>query len=346
MNSRLVTLIALKTLALLILAGPAAAVDLKIATIAPEGSTWMKDMRGAAAEITERTDGRVNIKLYGGGVMGDDKKVLRKIRIGQLHGGVFTANSMEQYYPDLNIYGLPLLFETPAEVDYVRDRIDPKLEEGLEEAGFVSFGFAGGGFARFLSGTPVRSVDDLKGKKVWVPEGDQISYRAMEALDLSPVTLPVTDVLTGLQTGLIDIVASPPVAVLVLQWHTKVDYLTELPLLYTLGYLAIDKRAFSRLSEADQAVVDEVMNRVYENFDRINQADNEDALAALANTGVDFVEPAAGAIDRWREPVMAANRSLAEEGYLSPELLDEVLALLAEYRAQAAPTAQADGDSP
>jgi len=341
MNSRILVLTAL-----LILAGPAAAADLKIATIAPEGSTWMKDMRGAASEIAERTDGRVNIKLYGGGVMGDDKKVLRKIRIGQLHGGVFTANSMEQHYPDLNIYGLPLLFETRAEVDYVRERIDPKLEKGLEEAGFVSFGFAGGGFARFLSGTPVRSVADLEGKKVWVPEGDQISYRAMEALDLSPVTLPMTDVLTGLQTGLIDIVASPPVAVLVLQWHTKVDYLTELPLLYTLGYLAIDKRAFSRLSQADQAVVDEVMNRVYENFDRVNQADNEEALAALANTGVDFVEPAAGAIDRWREPVMAANRSLAEEGYLSPELLEEVLALLAEYRAQAAPAAQADGDSP
>jgi TRAP-type C4-dicarboxylate transport system substrate-binding protein len=344
MNARILAVITL--IALLLVAGTASAVDLKIATIAPEGSTWMKDMRAASAEIAERTDGRVNIKLYGGGVMGDDKKVLRKIRIGQLHGGVFTANSMEQYYPDLNIYGLPLLFENDAEVQYVRERVDPKLEAGLEEAGFVSFGFAGGGFARFLSNTPVRSVDDLKGKKVWVPEGDQISYRAMEALDLSPVTLPVTDVLTGLQTGLIDIVASPPVAVLVLQWHTKVDYLTELPLLYTLGYLAIDKRAFSRLSEADQAVVDEVMNRVYENFDRINQADNEQALSALANTGVDFVEPVDGAIDRWREPVMAANESLAEEGYLSPELLDEVQALLAEYRTRAAATAQADGDSP
>jgi len=346
MNSRIITLTAVVgAIALLAAAGPAAAVDLKIATIAPEGSTWMTDMRSAAAEIAERTDGRVNIKLYGGGVMGDDKKVLRKIRIGQLHGGVFTANSMEQYYPDLNIYGLPLLFETEEEVEYIRERIDPKLKAGLEEAGFVSFGFSGGGFARFLSNTPVRSVADLEGKKVWVPEGDQISYRAMEALDLSPVTLPVTDVLTGLQTGLIDIVASPPVAVLVLQWHTKVNYLTELPLLYTMGYLAIDKRAFSRLSEADQAIVDEVMTRVYRNFDRINRADNQEALAALGNTGVDFVDPVEGAIDRWREPVMAANRSLAEEGYLSPELLEEVLALVAEYRAQVAGTAQADGDS-
>lgn len=328
MKARILALVGL-----LIVSGQAAAVDIKIASIAPEGSGWMKDMRAAAAEIAERTDGRVNIKLYGGGVMGDDKKVLRKIRIGQLHGGVFPAMSMEQHYSDLNVYGLPLLFESEDEVQYVRERIDPRLKAGLEEAGFVSFGFAGGGFARLLSNTPVRSVDDLRGKKVWVPEGDTVSYRTMEALDLSPVTLPVTDVLTGLQTGLVDIVASPPVAVLVLQWHTKVDYLTDLPLLYTMAYLAIDKRAFSRLTEADQAIVTEVMTRVYEKFDRVNQVDNREALTALANAGVEIVQPVAGALERWREPVMAMNRKLAEDGYISPDLLDDVLALVAEYRA-------------
>lgn len=326
----------LALLGLALCATMAGATELKIATIAPEGSRWMKDMRAAAGEIAERTDDRVRIKLYGGGVMGDDKKVLRKIRIGQLHGGVFTAVSLEQQYSDLNIYGLPLVYESEAEVHYVRERIDAKLKAGLEDAGFVSFGFAGGGFARFMSREPVRSVDDLKGKKVWIPEGDLISYRAMEALGLSPVTLPLTDVLTGLQTGLIDIVASPPVAALVLQWHTKVDYLTRLPLVYTMGYLAINKRAFDRLSETDQTVVSEVMTRVYSEFDEANQSDNEEALEALANAGLDFVEPAEGALDAWREPVMAANRTLAEEGYLSPELLDEVLALVREYREAAA----------
>jgi TRAP-type C4-dicarboxylate transport system substrate-binding protein len=336
MKSRILALVGL-----LIVAGPAAAMDIKIATIAPEGSGWMKEMRSAAAEISERTDGRVNIKLYGGGVMGDDKKVLRKIRIGQLHGGVFTPTSLEQIYSDVNVYGLPLLFESVDEVDYVRERVDARLKAGLEEAGFVSFGFAGGGFARVLSNTPVRSVDDLRGKKVWVPEGDTISYRTMAALELSPVTLPVTDVLTGLQTGLVDIVASPPVAVLVLQWHTKVEYLTELPLLYTMAFLAIDNRTFARLQEADRAIVTEVMSRVYDDFDRVNRVDNEKALEALENAGVTFVEPVEGALERWREPVMAVNRGLADDGYISPDLLDEVLALLAEYRAGASGTAEA-----
>lgn len=336
---------------LVLVASQATAVELKIATVAPEGSRWMRDMRAAATEIAERTDDRVRIKLYGGGVMGDDKKVLRKIRIGQLHGGVFTATSLEQRYPDLNIYGLPLVFESEDEVHYVRRHLDAKLKEGLEEAGFVSFGFAGGGFARFMSTVPVRSVEDLQGKKVWVPEGDKISYRAMEALRLSPVTLPITDVLTGLQTGLIDIIASPPVAALVLQWHTKVDYLTQLPLVYTMGYLAIEKKAFGRLSAEDQAVVDEVMIRVYENFDEVNQTDSEEALEALANSGLEFIDAEQGSIERWRDPVMAVNRALADEGYLSSDLLDEVLALLEQYRSDpetqpAVPASAAIGNDP
>ena len=239
----------------------------KLATIAPENSEWMRSMRAGAKEIKTRTDGRVDIKLFGGGIQGNDSKVLRKMRIGQLHGGAFTAGSMMSFYPDLSIYGLPLLFDSQDEVDYVRERLDAELKQGLEEAGFVSFGFAGGGFAVILGNAPVRSLDALNNKKVWVPEGDEISYAGMEALDLSPVTLPLTDVLTGLQTGLLDVVATPPVGALVLQWHTKVKYATNVPLVYTMAFIAIDKKRFDRLSDADQAVVDEVLTAIYKKIE-------------------------------------------------------------------------------
>src|SRR5690606_33099702 len=218
--SRLITAAAM--VLALFAAAQAGAADLKIATVLPENTQWMKDMRAGAAEIRERTDGRVNFKFYSGGVQGNPQTVLRKIKIGQLHGGAFTPTDLQGVYADLNIYGLPFLFESVEEADYVREAIDPKLAAGLEKAGFVSFGFATAGFARIMSNVPIRSHEDLRGRKVWVPEGDLISYQAMQALDLSPVTLPVTDVLTGLQTGLIDIVAMPPAAALVLQWHTRV----------------------------------------------------------------------------------------------------------------------------
>ena len=188
-------------LAILVLSIPAQAVTLKIATVTPEGSSWMTDMRNSAKEIRERTDGRVQIKYYGGGVMGNDQKVLSRIRIGSLQGGAFTPVSLASQYSDLNLYGLPMIFDSEEEAAYVRSRLDSKLQAGLDDAGWVNFGFAAGGFAVVMSNEPIRSLDDLKGKKVWIPEGDDISRRSMEALQLSPVSLPLTDVLTGLQTG-------------------------------------------------------------------------------------------------------------------------------------------------
>lgn len=312
----------------------ASAADIKIATVLPENTQWMKDMRAGAAEIRERTDGRVNFRFYSGGVQGNPGKVLRKIKIGQLHGGAFTPTDLQQVYPDLNIYGLPFLFESEEEVNYVRERVDPKLIAGLEEAGFVSFGFSSGGFAIIMSNVPVRSHDDLKGRKIWVPEGDLISYETMKALQLSPVTLPITDVLTGLQTGLIDIVAMSPAGALVLQWHTKVEYLTRLPILYSMGFLAIDSRAFNRLDAADQSVVREVMSGIYDEWDSENQQDAENALKALIRSGIESIDPARGEQQKLQAIMNEQNRAMAKKGVFSEGLLEEVLSHIDTYRSE------------
>ncbi len=333
-----------KLLFLLAIAGfgvNANAATLKIATVTPEGSQWMQDMRASAAEIKERTNGRVQIKYYGGGVMGNDTKVLGRIRIGALQGGAFTPSALTNQYPNLNLYGLPLVFETEEEAAYVRERMDEQLRAGLEDAGFVSFGFAAGGFAVVLSNTPVASLEDLKGKRVWVPEGDRISYASMEALDLSPVTLPLTDVLTGLQTGLIDIVAISPIGALVLQWHTKVKYMTELPLAYTLGFMAIDQKAFSRLTSNDQKIVREVMTRTYKNFDRQNLVDNRDARETLLKQKIELVEFDQEEIEDIREIVAKSNRELGEDGRFSLALYEQMLDYVSEYRQS---QARANGD--
>lgn len=320
------------TLFFILMAAATNAATLKIATITPEGSQWMSDMRAGAKEILERTEGRVQIKFYGGGVMGNDAKVLGKIRIGALQGGAFTPGALIDIYPDLNLYGMPLVFNSEEEAAFVRERMDDILVAGLEEAGFVSFGFAAGGFANVMSNSPVSSLDDLKGQRVWVPEGDSISYASMEALSLAPVTLPLTDVLTGLQTGLIDIVATSPIGALVLQWHTKVRYLTEIPLSYTLGFMAIDKRAFSKLSESDQVIVREVMGGIYENFDRTNLIDNRGARDALLNAGIESVNFDQAEVERVRNVLLESNLRLGEQGAFTAELYEEMLRYVQEYR--------------
>ena len=324
----------LLTICALLIALPLQAATLKIATVTPEGSAWMKDMRASAAEIKERTEGRVQIKYYGGGVMGNDQKVLSRIRLRSLQGGAFTPSALISQYNDLNLYGLPMVFDSLEEAAFVRSQLDERLEQGLEEAGWVNFGFAAGGFANLLSNSPIRSVDDLKGKKVWIPEGDQISRHSMQALSLTPVSLPLTDVLTGLQTGLIDIVPMSPVGALVLQWHTKVKYITEFPLVYTLGFMAVDKRAFDKLSAGDQAIVREVMERTYRNFDEQNLVDNRGARDALLNAGIESVEVNVDEYERARKLLLDSNRELGAQGHFSVDLYNEMMRHIEEYRSE------------
>lgn len=320
------------TIAVLLFGAPAFAVTLKIATVTPDGSQWMKEMRESASEIKERTEGRVLIKYYGGGVKGDDTKVLGQIRIRQLQGGAFTPSALASQYSDLNLYGMPLVFNSEEEAAYVRGRLDARLQKGLEEAGFVNFGFATSGFANIMSATPVTTLADLKGKRVWVPEGDKISYASMEALALNPVTLPLTDVLTGLQTGLIDIVAIPPIVALVLQWHTKVKYVTKVPLVYTYGFMAIDKNTFDKINDADKAIVTEVMTRTYQDFNKANLIDNQGAYEALLKSGIEAVKFDDDEFVKVRNLLLASNLKLGEDGAFSLELYREMLQYIAEFR--------------
>ena len=308
------------------------AADIKIATVAPDGSRWMQQMRAGAEEVSARTGGRVVIKFYPGGVMGNDAQVLRKIRIGQLQGGAFTAGGLGERYGALNLYGIPLLFRSLDEIDAVRAQFDPEIAAGLERAGFVTFGFIEGGFANLLSNEPIRSVEDMRRKKVWVPEGDAISFLAMEAMGLSPSVLPVTDVLTGLQTGLIDITFASPVAALVLQWHTKVKYITDLPVSYSMGVFAIEKGVYSALSPADQQVVREVMGRYIQGLDREARDDNREAAEVLAKSGLQTVAVNDADVEGWRKTIESIHPQLRARPDIDAAMFDRMLAALAEYR--------------
>ena len=318
---------------LLGLISTASAQTIKLATIAPEGSSWMNSMRAGAAEINERTEGRVKFKFYGGGVQGNDKQVLRKMRIGQLHGGAFTSNGLIDVQKDSQLYALPMLFSNYEEVQFVRARMDDKLRSLIEEAGYVNFGFAGGGFARIMSNQPIANLKDLQGRKVWVPDGDRISYEASKALGISPVIMPLTDVMTGLQTELIDTIMSPPAATIILQWNTKVSYITELPLSYIFAMIAVDRKYFDRIQPADQIIVREVMERIYEGFDTQGKEDNQKAYKALIDNGMKPVTPDQGQIPEWRKAIQESNRKLAGEGAIDLRLLDEIECYIAAFRA-------------
>lgn len=319
--------------ALMLFGSAAQAQTLKIATIAPEGSSWMNDMRGGAELIEERTEGRVRFKFYGGGVQGNDKQVQRKMRTGQLHGGAFTSGGMNRFQKDADLLSLPFMFNSGAEARHVREQLEPVMRQRLEGAGYVNFGFAAAGFAYMMSNKPLRTLADLQGQKVWTPEGDRVAFAALNALGVAPVTMPITDVMTGLQTDLLNSVTVPPVGAVVFQWHTQLRYITELPVVYVYAALLIDASAFSRISADDQQIVRAVMEEIYRRFDRNGVVDNAEALQALLDSGLEMAAPDPEEVRQWRGIVMASNREMAEQGVFDVELLDRMEGLLRQYRA-------------
>ncbi|MES9935962.1 MAG: TRAP transporter substrate-binding protein DctP [Sedimenticola sp.] len=329
MNTLLRTLLLLISL---LLALPLQAVTLKIATVVPDGTSWMKAMRSAAKTIKQETDGRVKLRFYPGGIMGNDNSVLRKIRVGQLHGGAITGGGLSTIYPDASLYSMPFLFRSSEEVDHVRNTIDPQLIEGLKKKGFISYGLSEGGFAYLMSNARIMSMEDLRAQKVWAPEGDPITRAAFGAVDVSPIALPITDVLTGLQTGLINTVGTSPIGAIALQWHTRVKYMVDVPLIYLYASLVINEKALKRVSPEDRAVLRRVLGDTFEQLNRQNRKESDSARSALQKQGIEFLNPSLEHMQAWQDAVNASIEKMGKDGSYSPEMRNRILQLLAAFR--------------
>ena len=319
----------------LCLAFPAQAVTLKIATLSPEGSSWMKLLRKHAKNIEAQTGGEVKFKFYPGGVMGDDKAVLRKMRVGQLHGAVITAGGLAQNYPDIAVYSLPMLFRGEEEIDFVRKTMDDVLMDGLRDNKFVGFGFAEVGFAYPMMQASGSSVQDVRKQKVWVPDNDPASLRAFEAFRITPIPLPIADVLAGLQTGLIDSIGSPPVGAIALQWYTQVEHAIDLPLLYVYGLFAMAERPFNRLSPEHQAIVNKELRAAVAAADGSARRDHESAKSALTTQGIQWAKPSDTEFSEWDSLASAARGRIVDAGFVTKDVYAQIESLITEFRAGA-----------
>jgi TRAP-type C4-dicarboxylate transport system substrate-binding protein len=313
----------------LALATPAAAQTLKIATLAPDGSAWMRELRAASAEVKQGTAGRVDVKFYPGGVMGNDAVVLRKMRLGQLQGGVLTASELSLVYPDAPVYSLPFLFEDWAQVDQVRREVDPLLAKGFEERGLRMLGVSGVGFAYLMGNKPLRSQADMTGIKLWVPQNDTIAIRTFKLGGVSPIPLPLGDVFTSLQTGMVDTVANTPSGAIALQWHGKLKAMVDLPLTFVVGYLVVDDKAWKRLSPADQAVLAKAFADAARRMDANVRRDDVAALAAMKKQGLVVTTLDAAEAARWRALGTQVTAQLEAEKAISPGMLAAVRQALA-----------------
>jgi len=306
-------LIRLAALLLVALSLPAGAQQLKIATLAPDGSSWMNSLRAAAEAVEERTDGAVRVRFYPGGVMGDASTLLRRIRLGQLHGATFTLGELASVAPATNLYSLPFQFENAAELAALREEFDPLILDALREAGMVAPAIANSGFAYLFSREPIASAGDVNTDfKVWIPENDPLSRRTLERVGAAAVAMGLAEVYTGLQTGTINTFGSTLSGAIILQWHTRASYILDLPVLVTAGTLAVDRKAFQRLAPEHQAIWMEEFGDALRDQQHQAAIENEDARQALVEQGLEIIQPAGGDVEQWHR--------------IANEVLDEMLA--------------------
>ena len=314
----------------------AQAATIKIATVAPDGTAWMREMRAAGDAIKTKTDGRVEMKFYPGGVMGDDATVLRKMKIGQLQGGAFTGGEASILTRDAQIYSLPFLFHNQDEIDKVRVKLDPLLKQQFAKDGYELLGVSGGGFAYLMSTRDIKTRDDLKAAKVWVPQGDKVAELGFKAAGVTPIPLPLSDVYTSLQTGLIDTAASTTSGALAFQWHTKIKHVVDVPLSYIVGEVVIDKKAFDALSPEDRKIVESEFDAGFTRLEKLNRSDNASARDALKQQGISFTTPDATNLKNWESVGDEVFKQVSSDGTLSPEMVKALTAALAEARGGAA----------
>jgi len=321
-------------LATLALAAPLQAQKIKLATLVPDGSIWDRTLKEMGAEWRKDTGGKVSLRIYAGGVAGDETDMARKLKIGQLQGGLFTASGLGQIEPAFRIFEIPLLFKSEDEVTYVLDAIKDDFEERIEGKGYKLVHWGHAGWMRIFSTKPINSYDDFISMKQFVWGGGTRVGSWYEEKGIRTVPLSTPDLLTGLQTGLVEVVPSTPLAALSLQWFRAAPYMFERRLAPLIGGTIVSKRTWKKISKENQERMLAAGEKVTETLFLEVPKSEDEALREMMKRGLKITRhPSAADEDLW-DGLGGHFRRRMREDSIPRDVFDRVIGLLAEYRAK------------
>lgn len=344
--SPIVTLIAVLLL-LVARSVPAAAENdtpfvLRLATMAPVHAPFCEQLQQMKGEILRRTEGRMKVLLYAGGVMGDELDVARKIALGQLHGAVFASQGIAHMAPEMQVFNLPYLYRTPEEAEHVRDVFMPRARRILEGHALELLGWGHmGGFVLLYSAKPLRTFSEIQAARVWAWADDPLSIEATTAMSLNPVLLPATEVFPAAQSGLIDAMYGTSMVVLRLNWYRFVNYALRINASYPQYLLFVTQNAWKGIRPQDQEYLRAMFQDLARSSMESARAENQTAEKALAKRGMTFLSPDPELMEALTARAPGLWEKLA--GTLYPrELLNEILTALDRFRTSAPPPATAN----
>ena len=308
--------------------------NVKFATLAPKGSTWMNNFEAMGKEMRAKTDGKLRLRIFPNGVQGDELDVVRKMRAGLLHAGAMTATGLGEIQKEVLIFQLPRMFKTYGELDYVRDYLQADLERSFKDAGYILLGMGDIGYYYIFSNQPIHTIADLQASsvKMWARTTDRIALEFYENANIATVPREVSQVLPSLYSGQLNTVVASPYVAVALQWYDQFEYMSDLPVNVGVGATIITRERFDQLSPLEQKVLRETAKAYQHDLIQSIRKDNDRALEALQKkAGIEVVEFAESDRDAWDALAVETHNALVGEIY-SQEFLDKINKLLQEYR--------------
>jgi TRAP-type C4-dicarboxylate transport system substrate-binding protein len=307
---------------------------IKLGTVAPEGSPWHDALVEVGRKWSALSDGKVKLRIYAGGIAGDEQDMMRKIRIGQLHATAMTTPTLLTVVPDIEAVSFPMLVRTDDELDYVIEKLRPRFNRALEEKGFKVLGWSTAGWVRFFSKVPVITLEDMRARKFFFWGSDAVYVEVMKSAGFNPVPLAITELLPSLQTGLVDTFAAPPVAALSFQWFGLAKNMTDMPWQPMPGATVVSTRQWNKIP-ADlrpklEAAAAEVNSELWR---KVRELEAE-ATRVMVEHGLQIHKVPPDVEAQWVKLVEEKAHPKFIGPRFSREVFDEVTAALREFRSR------------
>jgi TRAP-type C4-dicarboxylate transport system substrate-binding protein len=314
----------------------AQSVTVKMATLVPDGSSWHQILKENADKWKTISGGRVVVRLYPGGVAGDDPDVVRKMRLGTLNAAVLTSVGIAEIDKSVYALGVPLMFDSYDELYYVLEKMRPRLESSIEAKGFVVLNWADGGWVHFFTQKPVAVPDELKAHKLFSWAGDSEAVEIWKDAGFNPVPLPSTELATALQTGLVTALPSPPQVAVISQFFNHAKNMTELKWQLLLGATVISKAAWEKIPADIRPALLEAARESGRRLQEEVRASGDRDVEAMKKRGLTVVPVDAKARALWQKTAESMYPKI--RGPIVPaDAFDEALRYRDEYRKRGAP---------
>ncbi len=303
----------------------------KIATDAPDKSAWINCLDEINKEMKVATNGEIDIKVYPASTMGDQNTVVNKMKIGQLNGAGLSSGGMQLIYKDFGVLGFPLIFRTYDEYDYTIEKLGSYVGDKIEENGFVLLAWTEVGLIYVFSKKKVNSLATLKTSKPFLLEGDVVSKAMFDEFSIKPIPLQMADIVTSLQTGMIDTVFSSYYTLIATQWYTRVAYGADFPITLMIGAIVVDKKIFESMPKNYQTMMRDQFASKFKALSKKVRQDDVDSKKALEKYGIKYLPVADKEKEVFQNACDNVYKSLTEKEY-SRDLLIKVQNTVEEYR--------------